>query len=116
MVFPDDPSFVLDVTPSPTVLSPRLLFSSSFSAGLFYLLLVSLVQTRVLILDSLPIVCPLFFLSLMLVTNNLCRLALWRIARFVCSFNVVSASLSLSFSPILVPRLVIDGAGGCLDW
>ena len=51
------------------------------------------------------------------VTDNLCPLALWRIARSVCSFDVVSAlSISLSFSPIFIRRLVVDGDGGCLDW
>jgi hypothetical protein len=75
-----------------------------------------LVQTCALILDSLLIVCPFFFLSFMLVTDDFFgRLGLCRIARFVWSFDVVSAPLSLSFTSILVRRLVVDGAGGRLD-
>jgi hypothetical protein len=96
-------------------------FFSSSSTGLFYLLLVSLVQTRVLLLDSLPIVRTLFFLSLMPVTDNLCRLALWRIARFVCSFDVVSApslfhSLRFVFVVWLSTELVDVLTGESLPW
>ncbi|KAH9020254.1 hypothetical protein EDB83DRAFT_116717 [Lactarius deliciosus] len=76
---------------------------------------------RVLILDSLPIVRPLFFLSFMLVTDNLCRLALWRIARFVCSFDVVSAPslfhpLRFLFVVWLSTELVDVLTGESLPW
>ena len=86
----------------------------------FFLSLVSLVQTRVSILDSLPIVRPFFFLSFMLVTDNLRGLALWRIARFVCSFDIVSApSLFHFLRHLLVVWLstelvdVLTSAGCC---
>ena len=111
-------SSVVVVVVPPTVLSPRLLFVfiSFLRSAFFYLLLVSLVQTCALILDSLLIVCPFFFLSFMLVTDDFFgRLGLCWIARFVRSFDVVSAPLSLSFTSILVRRLVVDGAGERLD-
>jgi hypothetical protein len=57
----------------------------------------------------------------MLVTDNLCRLALWRIARFVCSFDVVSApslfhSLRFLFVVWLSTELVDVLTGESLPW
>ena len=57
----------------------------------------------------------------MLVADNLCRLALWRIARFVCSFDVISAlslflSLRFLFVAWLSTEMVDVLTGESLPW
>ena len=51
----------------------------------------------------------------MLVADNPCCLALWRIARLVCSLDVFSP-LSLFSLRFFIRRLVAGGDDGCLGW